>query len=175
MHKMSTSLKYLAILFVLIMLLPACQTAFKAPMGDQDLEVDGDLDQDQDVNDADEDILQFNLNLSPDFLRVGSSIKNGEITFKNAAQLKEELAKGDPAFPNWRVDFGDDIRFDVIRFDAENLRFYDMEMVVWAKARTGKRTVSARITYGNVTVVEYGEFFVLPALDSRKKIKNPKK
>lgn len=174
MHKLLLSIAVVSLILFGAILFAGCSSAFKPPfMGDVDEPVDGDMDQDIAEMEEEEAAETFNLILKPDFLRVGASTKTGEITFKNADELKARLEKGDPSFPNWRIDFGNDIRFDLIRFDAENLRFYDIEMVVWAKARTGKRTVSARITYGNVTVVEYGEFFVLPALD--KKIKQQKK
>ncbi|RJO67782.1 MAG: hypothetical protein C4523_08470 [Myxococcales bacterium] len=128
---------------------------------DPDVEPDGDQD-----GEIDEEILDYNLRLLPQFAYQGDTIRDGTIEFKNLEEVREKLNHGNPAFQSWQVDYGPDINFILLRFDSEALRFHSMEAVVSATARTGERLVRVRVTYGDVSVVEHGRFYVLPPPDS---------
>ncbi len=152
---------------------------------DTDIDLDSELEPDAEDGDTTEseeaqdgEIEEFNLVVTRtvirddqpeqevvDFIRQGESLNDLHIHFKNVEELQSYFSDADKAFQSWRIDFGPDIRFDLVRFDVDELEFYDIALAAENSARTGKRTVSARITFGEKTAIEYGRFWVLPSLN----------
>jgi len=140
-----------------ILLLSGCGSAFEP----DDAESDGDGEQEQ----TDGDGTDFDLRILPQFAYQGDTITDGSIEFLNVEEVRERLSHGDASKQRLAMDFGKDIVIKVMHYDPEALRFYGLKALVSAGARTGERVVTVGITYGDVTVIERGRFYVLPPLD----------
>lgn len=143
----------------LALALAGCESAFAPPTLSQPTP-DGD-------NDGDSEIQTYRVVVRPDYAYQGTTFSGGTLSFKAAdlPAIRDTLAKGDPSRQSYEIDYGPGVNFLLVRFDADALAFKDLRGVVSATARTGEHTVRVRITYGEVSVVEYGRFYVLPPQD----------
>lgn len=154
-------------IWLLFMLFSGCESAFAPPdsgsSGNHGHNPDS---SDGDIMETDGGEIEYNLILRPDYARQGDTFLDGAISFRNEEEVRAKLAEGDPAFQSYAIDYGEYVNFLLVRFDPDLLRFYDIQAVVSAIAPTDSpQKVYARITYGDVNVVEYGKFHILPSID----------
>lgn len=140
-----------------------CQSAFAPPLAEHRVDGDGD---------SDADVQAYTVKVLPQYAYQGTTFTDGSLTFPSAtdlAALRQKLAVGDPSRQSYEIDYGPGVHFLLVRFDPDTLSFRDLRGVVSATARTGEHTVRVRISYGEVSVVEYGRFYVLPPQDTGNK------
>ncbi len=147
----------------------ACDSAFAprhsasdgdSPDGDLDAETDAE-EREIDSSDADTEPVRH-LIILPQFAYRGRTVSNASVEFDNTEELREILTHDNSCTRFYgALDFGDKIYFDTFEFDQDELKFKNIKALVDGGAKTGSRTVSARVTCGRVHVTEYGRFAVL--------------
>lgn len=154
-------------IIVLLAVSGGCDSAFEPP-GEEWEDGDSEAPETESDSDADSEIPpEYNLKITPQFGTQGQVIEGLTIEFTNVGEVRRILEKGNPALQSYQVNLGTGVYIELIRYDPDEIKFYDTLVSIPATTRTGEYIASVRITYGSATVIEYGRFYVLPNTTTR--------